>query len=394
MCEFHQPLQRTLYHLLAACLLVALCSWMGTSASWAATPLAQAKSSLQKAQDALSSGDLPMLAEHLRALDTTLQKHKTSFSLLQRLNLQTWSSQMWSRYHQIQGVPPLFLSSKHYEERAQVRDRIALFKSKREHLRMAVRHLRSFIRTFRQVMRRSKVRDALILTSTINRVQILNNTGRTIQNRVFLLRQLDRNWGADSPVKRQARILQLTQEAKKNRKTIKKLRQGQTTIQKRLKKQAQAIEKAQLVLRSHSIRLKRRAKLSQTLLWTGAIAGTVGLASFGVGLGWYLYAGSQVGQPGITPVQIQETQQLALIPLVSGAIVAGVGVVLLIVGPAIHPGQAEQLKGLYRSQKHYLEWQEKERQRTLSTTQHTPTNTHPFPKQTPSAPFVLMGKWQ
>jgi tetratricopeptide (TPR) repeat protein len=311
--------------------------------------------SIQNARKFLALGELARMEEVLQKAEEQSKKPDPKQPPQAKDNARLWLDLLWGQFHQILGTPPPFARLQIFDNKEQVHKRIADLERALQHTQQAIFYLGRYSALFRTVLKRSNTHDALTLVSTANRIQILHNTTRTMQNRIPLLEGLLRDWDRESPAQRQSRIKMLLQVMKQSQKDIAVLRKRQQRIQTKLQRQGKAIVSAQQILQRHQADLQQRKHNGRIVVWIGAGALTLGVAGTGAGVGWEIYKNVEGDAKKLNEYDTNRTVWLAVgIPLLA------TGVAMVLIGHLIQPKLPDQYKGVYRSHKDYLDWEERE----------------------------------
>jgi hypothetical protein len=336
--------------------------WLAPNAPcWATSPLAQW---LQQARVALARGDLEALRSVLEKAELEAAK-PAKRSPQQTRNIRLWLDLLFAQYHQLKGPPPSFRRLHLYEKKEQVQAQVGDLERSLKHTKAAAFFLERYARSFREVMRRGDVNDAITVTTTNNRVQILKNTVRALQNQLAHMDTVLRLWDKTSAEARRMQFQILLQQGDEQAQTIDKIRSRQARLMKALALQSIALSKAQDILQQNQREALQKQRTSRILLYTGIAAASAGLLAVGVAAGGQIYMqlhpdSAKCQPPNPSPLCGQWSSQVTLPLYISGGIVAGIGGVLILVAILHQPPPSQAYQGLYRSHKHYLDWEEKE----------------------------------
>lgn len=325
---------------------------------WANSPLAQW---LQQARVALARGDLEALRSVLEKAELEAAK-PAKRSPQQTRNLQLWLDLLFAQYHQLKGPPPSFRRLHLYEKKEQVQAQVGDLERSLKHTKAAAFFLERYTRSFREVMRRGDVNDAITVTTTNNRVQILKNTVRALQNQLAHMDTVLRLWDKTSAEARRMQFQILLQQGDEQAQTIDKIRSRQARLMKALALQSVALSNAQDILQQNQREALQKQRTSRILLYSGITVASIGILAIAVGGAGHLYQtfARQSKDCGNETICGRWFDAVALPLYISGGITAGIGGGLILAAILHQPPPSQAYQGLYRSHKHYLDWEEKE----------------------------------
>ncbi len=325
----------------------------------AASPLARW---LQQARVALAKGDLEGLRLVLEKAEHEIIK-PPPLPPRQLQNARLWLDLLFAQYHQLKGPPPSFRRLHLYEKKEQVQAQVDELVHALKHTKAAAFFLQRYNRSFRDVMRRGDVNDAITLTTTANRVQILKNTVRALQNQLAHMDTVLRLWDKTSAEARRMQFQILLQQGDEQAQTIDKIRARQARLMKALSLQATALSKAQDILQQHQREAQQKQRTSRILLYSGIVTASIGLLAVGVGAAGHLYQTFErnTTKCGKETICGRWGDQVAPPLYISGGIVAALGGALILVAILHQSPPSQAYQGIFQSHKHYLDREEQDK---------------------------------
>jgi len=363
-----------------------------------AQSISTVESWIVKAREAFSQAELDRMEKALNEADAALRREEKSLSKALFDNYFLWLNLLWSKFHRVKGLLPPMEKLERYESDSQVKAQLSLMKVLLRHQQEELKYVKLYNTALKRLIRRSKLKDAITLVASMSRQGILENRVQIVQLRIFRLKvilQLREVGGA----KNKQKLNRLQKELKLQGKLFAKIRKRQQKTRLSLRKQALAVQQARKMLVAYRHDLINRASRGRTLTWVGVAAMVVGLGVGVTGILMGISSEQQKLSGELNITQYNSAITLARSLGIGGGVVFLGGGVALLYGRLIIPSDQAMDRGVFRSQKKYLDWEEDEKNKKK-------LNGFLFPKRKSSpkklpAPFLpknsknvlVLGKW-
>lgn len=310
---------------------------------------------LSYARDANRTNDLERVQRGLQRAEALLSRPR-QLSTQQQKNYKLWLWLMWSNFHTRKGKFPPFMKQNEFEDKQHLQQHKRSLKQSIVHLNQALLFLARYNQLLRNVARQSGLKGAISYHTTYSRQERMKNTIQIGQLRLARLAQLEQKWKAASSVQHAQKLRALTAQVRRQLAQLRNRQQRQDQSQRI--QQSLVIAKAQASYKRHEFTLQRNRQTSSVLTWSGVGLFVLGLAGSGVGTARFLEANATDAQglPRHNVDQALSYQSSGVALLATGGTLCLSGIVTFTVGLVMKPTNKDYNKGIFRSQKQYLDW--------------------------------------
>lgn len=316
---------------------------------------------VRKAKQAMALGLNKQWKQALEQAESKLPKEAKSLSLMRRLNLKLWIALLWSKFHRQQGVFPPIMNIQKFESKSALLQYIKVFQEAIVALEKSKGYLKTYNRLFAKVMQRSQWQDQIYMQASQSMLRDLDGDIRTGKVYTSFLQFASHNWGKNKKIDNQlSKITKMVGSLKKNKVEV----QVQAVLAKRQRKRlAQVMMKSQDSYFKEVESIVQRRRRGGVLMWTGIAMSAAGAGAI-IG-GGFLMARVQQSETGPVEGRLTASEKASLqtsgnVLLGVGGAVAGVGVVLAIVGGVIRPSKTAMEAAVIKTHNKHIEVERKE----------------------------------
>jgi hypothetical protein len=223
------------------------------------------------------------------------------------------------------------------------------------HLKRISYHLRLYNELYRKIASKANIRSAVTLVNTLNQQSIIKNTIQIIQLRMSRIYSLIRHWDDN-----QQRDI-LIKKIKDITPELERLQTTQENMQKQISLQNVKLKSAQTISSRRLRRLKKQNVWGTTFIWSGSTGLLIGVGLLAAGIGYYVDAQDKKYYVLEARQRLNKSEDL----LLGGSVIGSLGFALFFTGILTKPSKSKYYQVLYDSHKHYLDWEEKLRNKQL-----------------------------